>query len=282
MMLEAALTLADAGYRVHPLYEWTGTRCACPAGEACGEKARGKHPRVGAWQREASSELHVVHGWWRRWPSAGIGIATGPGSGLWVLDLDTPEAVEWYAAQEEKHGEVVTRTIRTGRGAHLWWRWPAGRALRNRQGIVPGVDVRADGGYVIGPPTLHRSGARYEYLWEAAAPLADAPAWLLTLVDPPKVERPKVTKPPRFAVTEREALRHARARLDTDADMRAEVGRRLGGTVRAAARSYVDDVTCPRCGKREVWYYLDEGPAVCHHRNSCGWAGGLYSLARGA
>ena len=279
-MMRAALELGDAGFRVHPLYEWTGTRCACPAGEACGEKARGKHPRVGAWQREASNQLEVIHAWWRRWPNAGIGIATGPGSNLWVLDLDTDEAIGWYAAQEEKHGEVITRAVRTGRGVHVWFRWPVGRNLRNRQGLVPGVDVRADGGYVIGPPTRHRSGARYEWFGAMDAPILNAPLWLLEMVDPPKVERRKVTAPPAWQVTEREALRHVRDRLDGDPDMRSQVGMRLGGTLRHAARPYIDDVKCPSCGDREVWFYLDEGPAVCHHRNSCGWAGGLHMLWR--
>jgi hypothetical protein len=52
-------------------------------------------------------------------------------------------------------------------------------------GLVPGIDIRGDGGFIVVPPSLHASGRRYA--WDLSAhpddvPLAPAPAWLLALL----------------------------------------------------------------------------------------------------
>ena len=164
-MRTQALLCAEAGLRVHPLYEVDEALvCQCWKGAQCDEKQRGKHPRLSAWQTVASSDPDTVARWWAQWPSAGIGVATGRASRVWVLDCDGPEALAWYAEQSKVHGRTPTRGARTGRGRHFWWRFPddEGVVIGNRQSVVPGVDVRGDGGYVVVPPTLHRSGVRYE------------------------------------------------------------------------------------------------------------------------
>jgi hypothetical protein len=67
-----------------------------------------------------------------------------------------------------------------GGGHHLYFRHPGG-SVRNRAGLAPGLDLRADGGYVVAPPSLHPSGRHYA--WRAGhepeqVALAPAPAWL--------------------------------------------------------------------------------------------------------
>ena len=134
---------------------------------------------------------------------------------------------------------------------------------------------------VCAPPTVHRSGAVYTFRTEAGftREMAPAPSWLLELVkEKPKPKRE--FKAPTWAVTERELGRTLRAALDNDAGLRQQVGINLGGTYRPANRPYVDDLVCPKCTAREVWFYVDEGPAVCHHRKSCGWAGPVDHLRR--
>lgn len=284
-MREAALQCAAAGLRVHPLYQVDERLiCSCWRGGECPEKQRGKHPRLGGWQTHASADERQVDQWWTEWPGAGIGVATGAASRVWVLDCDGEEALAWYKEQSRRHGVTRTIGVRTGRGRHFWWVYPSeGVTIRNAQGIAPGVDVRGEGGYVIAPPTRHRSGPRYEWLRTGAyveAPV-EAPAWLLELVK----ERPK---PPPAVVVARPLVRHGATRreisasfsvaLDTDPDVRRRAGEQAGGRYVAAARPYVDRITCPRCGRPEVWLYLDGGPAVCHHRKSCTWAGPLTRL----
>jgi hypothetical protein len=277
----AAIQCAAAGLRVHPLYEVSPEGvCACWRGAQCPEKQRGKHPRLRAWQSEASSDLQTVARWWTEWPDAGIGVATGAASRVWVLDCDGNEALAWYRDRCRSDGFVPTRGARTGRGRHFWFRWPEGIVIRNAQGIAPGVDVRGEGGYVIAPPTLHRSGSRYEWLFNGAYSEAPeyAPEWLIELVK----ERPKPPPPPRVELPAKPTAREVRAvfreTVEHDPDVRRRIGERAGGTFRAAARPYVDDIPCPSCRRREVWLYLDGGPAVCHHRNSCTWAGPVSRL----
>ena len=96
-MRQVALQCAAAGLRVHPLYMVDERlQCSCWRGAECPEKQRGKHPRLGAWQTAASADVEQVARWWAEWPEAGIGIATGRGSRMWVLDCDGDEALAWY------------------------------------------------------------------------------------------------------------------------------------------------------------------------------------------
>lgn len=285
-MIEHAIACARAGLRVHPLYMVDEhLMCSCWKGAECPEKQRGKHPRLSGWQQAATTDLDQVAAWWGQWPDAGIGVATGKGSRVWVLDCDGDEALAWYRDRCKAEGLVRTRGARTGRGRHFWWRWPDDEAvsIRNAQGIAPGVDVRGDGGYVIAPPTMHRSGVRYE--WLTSAPYAEAPelapAWLVELVrEKPKPPPPRAEPRPSLprGSTRREIEAVFRVAVDTDPDLRRRIGEQAGGRFVAAARPYVDSIRCPSCGTPEVWLYLDGGPAVCHHRKSCRWAGPLTRL----
>ena len=65
-----------------------------------------------------------------------------------------------------------TYTVKTGGGGqHLYFLWPEGAGVRNSAGkIAPGLDVRGHGGYVVAPPSLHASGARYEVNESAVPP----------------------------------------------------------------------------------------------------------------
>jgi hypothetical protein len=120
---------------------------------------------------------------WKSWPDAGVAIRTGVESGLLVLDVDVPEGgAGALAALERAHGKLpMTATVLTGGGGqHLYFRH-TGQEVRNSAGrLGVGIDVRADGGYVVAPPTVHESGRHY--VWTRSLdrqPLADPPAWLL-------------------------------------------------------------------------------------------------------
>jgi len=289
--LRYALRYAAAGLRVHPLYEveHTTQTCACVRGTECPEKQRGKHPRLGGWQDNATTDEALVREWWTRWPQAGVGIATGAASKVWVLDVDGPEAMAWYDAQVACHGITQTLGVRTARGAHLYWRWPDDAVVRNAQGLkaagAPNVDVRGDGGYVCAPPTVHRSGHVYAWVREEgfAREAVSAPGWLLELVRERPKPPPPTIRPPKHDLSPREVAALFRLAADTNPAVRERVGVMAGGTAHlSSSRPYVDGIRCPKCGRPEVWFYLDEGPAVCHHRNSCHWAGPITALSTGA
>ncbi len=138
--------------------------------------------------RDATTDTDTIRGWWRCWPTANVGIATGRASGLLVLDVDGTEGEDSLAALVADHGAMphTVEALTPGGGRHIYFRYPSGRPVRcaTRLGGWPGLDVRADGGYVIAPPSGHPSGRCY--VWEVSSEpdtttLAEPPAWLLAL-----------------------------------------------------------------------------------------------------
>jgi len=102
-----------------------------------------------------------IREWWAKWPGAMIGIVTGDISGLFVLDCDTAEGYE--AVQEHIPDSLLIPTARTPRGGwHLYFEAPEEK-LTIGAGIIPGVDFRGQGGYIIAPPS--RNGAGSPYAW---------------------------------------------------------------------------------------------------------------------
>jgi hypothetical protein len=147
-------------------------------------RPREKRPwvRWEPFQRRLPSEDEIA-AWFRQWPDANIGIVTGAVSNLVVLDVDPAHGgAESLTRMEQRHGRLPpTPEVTTGGGGHHhYFRHPGG-PVRNRAGLAPGLDLRADGGYVVAPPSLHPSGGHY--VWRAGlepdqvAP-APAPAWL--------------------------------------------------------------------------------------------------------
>ncbi|MFN3652582.1 MAG: phage/plasmid primase, P4 family [Armatimonadota bacterium] len=183
-LLEAALSYAQRGWLVFPLHTPEGDGCSCENPEC---DRIGKHPRTKHGLKDATTDPRILKRWWElQWPDANIGIVTGSGSGLVVIDVDPDHggSDSWYEAQREHQGcSVDTVEAITGSGGtHVLFRHPGGIRIGNRQEWLPGVDVRGDGGYIVAAPSLHASGACYE--WEASCHPDDVspaplPEWLL-------------------------------------------------------------------------------------------------------
>ncbi|MDH3514901.1 MAG: bifunctional DNA primase/polymerase [Gammaproteobacteria bacterium] len=147
----------------------------------------GKRPLV-PWQafQERAPTEDEIRDWYARWPDAGVGIVTGAVSGLAVLDIDPRHGgMDSLRELERLHG-ALPHTIEAntgGGGRHVYFAYPD-TELRNRTRLAPGIDLRAEGGLVIAPPSLHASGRCYE--WKAShepdeTTLAPMPDWLLRL-----------------------------------------------------------------------------------------------------
>lgn len=118
-----------------------------------------KHPMV-KWRTESAPWEE----WTGRWPratkpgtSVGWGIDCAK-NGLVVIDEDEPDAVEhWLGAVP------LTYTVRTHKGRHFYFLAPTdGEPIRNSvRKVAPGVDVRAEGGFVVAAGSLHPTGVRY-------------------------------------------------------------------------------------------------------------------------
>ncbi len=119
-----------------------------------------------------------VSAWFEKWPDANIGIVTGKVSGIVVFDLDSDHAVE-YA--ENEGGFPETAKVKTGKGYHVYAKHP-GFEIRNDVRKELDLDIRADGGYVVAPPSFHGSGRQYE--WEEGYSIfeidpADCKPWMI-------------------------------------------------------------------------------------------------------
>lgn len=155
LLLETALNYASAyGWAVFPVSSKT------------------KKPLTPHGCLDAKKEPGPIKAWWGRWPKASIGIATGSISNLIVIDedIDEDKGLDGYhevCAWEKVHGTLPETVMAiTGRGGnHLYYHY-TGNDIRNRAGLLDGVDVRGEGGYVIAPPSVHPNGT--EYQWENA------------------------------------------------------------------------------------------------------------------
>ena len=178
-LVEVALRYAAHGWPVVPLHSPQGAGCSC-RGDDCA--SRGKHPRTPRGLHDASTDAASIAAWWRRWPDANLGVVTGAASGLVVLDIDLPDGPTSLASLEAEHAPLPsTCEQRTGSGGRQLLFAHPGRPVGNRTRVQPGIDVRADGGYIVVPPSTHASGARYR--WTGRVPLAPAPGWLLEVLD---------------------------------------------------------------------------------------------------
>lgn len=136
--------------------------------------------------RGATSDDDAVRAIWRHHSQANIGIATGPASGLWVLDIDGDRGRASLANLEAENGALpLTVAVETGGGLHLYWRWHDG--IRNSASrIGPGIDIRGERGSVTAPPSIHPNGKRYRWATNGAREIVAAPDWLVRLALPPK------------------------------------------------------------------------------------------------
>lgn len=162
----SALGYAGRGWLVFPLSPRTKLPLIPKS-----EGGRGFH--------DASLDPALIQSWWARCPRAGVGVRTGPASGLLVLDVDGEVGRESLRRLEAVHGKLpVTLTARTGRdGRHAYFVSPVDDLGNSAGRLGEGLDTRCEGGYVVAPPTPVASG-RYEWL-NPGTPLAAPPAWLV-------------------------------------------------------------------------------------------------------
>ncbi|HKJ75242.1 MAG TPA: bifunctional DNA primase/polymerase, partial [Alphaproteobacteria bacterium] len=68
-------------------------------------------------------------------------------------------------------------------GLHLWFRYPDEGELRNRRNMLPGIDVRGRGGYVIVAPSIMANGNPYRWArGNETSPMPQAPIELLETI----------------------------------------------------------------------------------------------------
>jgi hypothetical protein len=155
----------------------TGCSCRDPS---CGQVA--KHPLgllVPHGLKEATTNRARVLAWWTQQPQANIGLACG--HRFDVLDVDGPtgaQAIRAFAGAHALHSSGPL--VRTGGGGWHYYLAPTGLGNVGPRDLEQ-VDWRGRGGYVVAPPSRHRSGHPYQWLAgrDLDTPLAEVPAPLL-------------------------------------------------------------------------------------------------------
>jgi len=165
-LLEAALRYAALGYRVFP----------CAPGRKTPLTKHGFH--------EAKTDPDQIERWWTAHPMANIGIAT---EGLVVIDVDGPEN-PWLTPERAVQLAVATLSLTANGGRHYVFVQPAERAYRGTAGrLAPRVDTRANGNYILAPPSVVGGKA---YRWAeglaldvSPKALPEPPVWLVKELD---------------------------------------------------------------------------------------------------
>jgi len=112
------------------------------------------------YQKEKASPEQIQE-WWKKWPSANIGIITGQLSNLLVIDTDTPEATLRVQEMLPEALEVPCQTTPSG-GMHFIFEHIPG--LPNRARIQEGIDLRTEGGYFVASPSVNGNGKSWQWI----------------------------------------------------------------------------------------------------------------------
>ena len=125
-----------------------------------GLKEQGKKPMIPwePYQTRPPTDDELVK-WHKQFQGKyNLGIVTGPISGFDVLDFDTEQAKQMLKELPK------SPTSKTGKPHGYHWLCKHNPALRNRVKIKSGFDVRAEGGFIVAPPSIHKNGKRYQWI----------------------------------------------------------------------------------------------------------------------
>ena len=177
-----------------PLHGVENGRCMCRK-PSCASP--GKHPigsLVPHGLLDATLSAEQVGRWLTLAPKANFAVPTGEAT-FDAIDIDARHGGWASLAQLVAHNGAMPAgpvSATGGGGAHYLF---APTGLRNtvggRRTLPAGIDFRGQGGFVVIPPSTHVSGNAYEWaITPAEVPLPTMPAWLITLINPPRAPRP--------------------------------------------------------------------------------------------
>ncbi len=187
---DAALHYAANGWPVFPLHNKKPFEFIMPDVKSHGYK-------------DATTDAEAIRALWTYHPGATIGLATGSVSGVIVLDIDPPKGHYSLKELQGKYSPLPdTRRSRTGnKGLHYFFQYPNdGNTYINSVGLagLEGVDIRANGGYVVLPPSKLFGNLAYKW-GNPETPIAPLPTWLRDLLIEARAQRESIPQGGRFA-----------------------------------------------------------------------------------
>lgn len=166
--LQSALRMAALGFPVLPLQPGT------------------KKPfQRRGWQGMASRNPAIIRHWFETMPQINYGVWT---QGHIVLDVDTKKGRNGYDELAKLGSLPRSFRVKTPSGGeHIYFKGHASQAP-----IAPGLDIRSDGGYVVGPDS-QIDGALYVVVDDA--PPVEPPEWLQQRIKYSREKAARADKP---------------------------------------------------------------------------------------
>jgi len=148
-------------------------------------RARSKEPAIKDWDELSSCSNDQLVAWWSTNPTRNLAAAVP--EDLFVIDLEGKARNSIESAIGHRFPDTM-RSLTPGKGGgeHLWYRKDPGVVVKNRVRLMKGMDVRAKGGYVMVPPSVHPEGGRYS--WANKGQIVEAPDWLIQMCQQSKVD----------------------------------------------------------------------------------------------
>lgn len=149
-------------------------------------------------RKDATCVASQIEDWSEKFPDANVSIKTGEESGICVIDIDSEEGEQWLSQVNASWSRFPdTAEAKSGRGRHFYFSYLPVKSAAGQ--LAPGVDIRARGGSITAPVSLHASGKLYEWVkppFGRYLPLL--PLWIVKALAPPPVPKMNVYdgKPP--------------------------------------------------------------------------------------
>ena len=147
-----------------------------------------KIPLIKDWPNKASSDITTVSNWWKQFPSANIGIATGKNSGFWALDIDDKNDVNGLLSLDSEFEDFDSNQLQAhvqtpSGGLHVYFEWSDEIPVTVASDVLSGIDIRGERGFVMAPPStviVDGVAQRYEHLSNDLC-IEPAPRWAIEL-----------------------------------------------------------------------------------------------------
>lgn len=168
-------------FPVHGLIDASNCTCGDPS---CALSNRGKHPATAHGHLDATLDPEQIESLWSDLVTRNIAIATGQVAHLVVVDIDPRNGgLEAWQEFEDAYPDVDFKThrITTGGGGFHYYYW-TDVPTPTMPNLLRGVDLKADGGYVLAPPSTHISGGIYATVQPAPAVLSPVPEPVLEII----------------------------------------------------------------------------------------------------
>lgn len=160
MRIEDAKIFYDKGWNIIPVNFWGDCKATA----------------IDNWNEYNSTKkntMEELEKWCKDYKLHNIAVVTGRMSGLTVLDIDVKNG-----GNNDFVKHIKTPTVRTGGGGwHYYFKYAD---IGDKINFLPGYDIKSNG-YVVAPPSVHKSGKYYEWIEGPETPLADFPSFLLDL-----------------------------------------------------------------------------------------------------